>query len=186
MRFTPEENTAHHEAGHAVANVVLDHQILRLSIKLTEKEHGVCEAGPKTGKTSNLEERIVTVLAAQFAEAFVGTPHPAGVQGDELCAECIAKSILEQRGELEAELTDEEINEASFLERRELRWQRDDVRDRNGIKVHEFLIPLRARASRLIQEYESAVKVVAAKLIDKKEFVGVEAHKMVEDAISAA
>ena len=194
------EQTAHHEAGHAVANVVLKRKIVSLSINVTkngdeEETCGSCESAPNPG---DIEDVIVTCLAAQFAEAFAGKVHKAGVDGDECDARCFAKDVLKQRKILKTELTDDQIDENSPSERRRLRNERHDIRDSNSREIFEFLNRLRIESSELIQKHELAVKDVAAKLLAAKttsetdsapskfiDFVGEKAQKMVEESISA-
>ncbi len=188
MCFTPIENTAYHEAGHAVANVALGRQIARLSIIPEGELYGVCSRVPMSDELLNLENEIVSLLSAKFSEELHGPPLPAGIQGDEKVAKPIAVRLLKQRGEWEEELTNDEIDaiNAPFLERQRRRSENNEAIDRNNEKIDENLFALKEKARLLIRKHELAVHRVAAELLDKRELIGSEAHNFVENAVLEA
>jgi len=67
----PDEATAFHEAGHAVAALVLDRPVVKVSIQPDRDRLGICAFGKAVFRPSQdwLEREILIALAGMAAEA---------------------------------------------------------------------------------------------------------------------
>ena len=193
MHCPDEKNTAYHEAGHAVAYVVLGRRISHLSI-IAEDECGSCTPVAKSEDLSEeeLENEIVVTLAARFSEEKSALPvHEIGLTHDVDLAKAIIKRLLAQKGELEAEFTVIDRSRAyiqkgysvveALSEANQEACQRDK---RNDKKVDDLLHSSCKKARELIEKNEIAVKAVAEELIKEKKFTGNKADAIVRKAVA--
>jgi ATP-dependent Zn protease len=67
----PDEATAYHEAGHAVAALALDRPVMKVSIQPDRERMGICFFGKAVFRPSQdwLEREVLIALAGMAAEA---------------------------------------------------------------------------------------------------------------------
>src|SRR5262245_5781087 len=92
-QWAPDEATAYHEAGHAVAALALDRPVVKVSIRADRDRLGICAFGKSVFRPSEdwLEREVLIALAGMAAEArHTGTYDRGGAGRDLLYARKLA------------------------------------------------------------------------------------------------
>jgi hypothetical protein len=122
------EAKAHHEAGHAVADLELGFRVSRVTIVAADDSLGRCEGGSKVPSwlepdvtvdmrtRSWIERRVMGILAGPIAEErFTGRPNHDGAAGDWRQAVTLADFVCGSADEVAAFLAWLKIRTANFL-----------------------------------------------------------------------